>query len=54
MAYLTDGTQERIIDALLAALIEAKGQLSRPPQVLNVVPYSRATAAEIDHSIPVT
>jgi hypothetical protein len=30
-AYLDDGTQQRIIDALLSALIEARGQLRSPP-----------------------
>ena len=54
MTYLTDGTQQRIIDALLAALIEARGQLRRATlNVTNVIPYVRPTTAEIDHSIPI-
>ena len=54
MAYLEDGTQERIIETLLGALVEARGQLRRPLQVTNVVPYVRAAAAEVNDSIPMT
>ncbi|HEY3777611.1 MAG TPA: hypothetical protein VGL35_06095 [Rhizomicrobium sp.] len=43
-SYITDGTQQRIIDALLAALIQARAQLSGAPDVLNVVPYVRTAA----------
>jgi hypothetical protein len=53
MQYISDGTQQRIIAALLAALTEAKGQLRRPLQVLNVVPYVRPTASQVDDGIPV-
>jgi hypothetical protein len=53
MQYISDGTQERIVDALLAALAEAKGQLRRPLQVLNVIPNVRSAASQVDNSIPV-
>ena len=53
MAYLTDGTQQCIIDALLSALIEARGQLRSALQVTNVVPYVRPPAAEVDNGVPV-
>lgn len=45
MTYLKDGTQECIIEALIAALAEARGQLRAVPQVLNVVPYGRSPTA---------
>lgn len=40
MAYLEDGTQERIIDVLLGAVVQARGQLRRPIEVLTVVPIT--------------
>lgn len=46
MDYLKDGTQQRIIDALLAALVEARGQLRRPAlDISNVVADLRAATA---------
>jgi hypothetical protein len=54
MSYLTDGTQESVIDALLVALAEARGQLRRPLQVLNVVPYVRPATGQVDDNIPVS
>lgn len=42
---LKNGTQERIIDALLAALVEARGQLGGSFQIADVVPYRRPPAA---------
>jgi hypothetical protein len=52
-SYLSDGTQQRIIDALLLALVQARFELSGAPEVANVVPYSRLAAAQIDDSVPV-
>jgi hypothetical protein len=54
MAYLTDGTQQRIIDALLLAVAEARGQLRSPFQITNVVPYVRPAPGEVNNGIPVT
>lgn len=51
--YLIDGTQQRIVDALLTALAEARGQLGRAPNVLNIVPDVCATATQIDNRVPV-
>src|SRR3954462_5871345 len=47
------GMQQRIIDALLAALIEARGQLGGSLQIADVVPYGGSTAPKIDHGVPV-
>jgi hypothetical protein len=52
--FVASGTQQRIIDALLAALIQARAQLSGAFDVLNVVPYGRPSAAQIDHCVPVS
>ena len=53
IAHLTDGTQQRIIDALLVALIQARGELGGAPQVTNVVPYVRPPATQVDDRVPV-
>lgn len=50
---LKNGDQQRIIDALLAALVEARGQLGGALQVADVVPYRGVAPAEMDHRIPV-
>ena len=46
-SHLQDGTQERIVEALLQALAEARGQSGCALQVLNVVTNIRAAAAEV-------
>ena len=54
MEYLIDGTQQRIIDALLSALVEARGQLrSVTLGVANVVPYVRPPTSQVDNCVPV-
>lgn len=47
LSYLHDGTQSRIIEALEAALVEARGQLGRRLQVADVIPYVRRAAAKV-------
>lgn len=54
MSYLKDGTQERLIEALIAAIGEARGQLRRPLQVLNVVPNIRLAAGQVDDNVPIS
>jgi len=51
--YLSDSTQQRIIDALLAALIEARGQLGRTLHVADVVSDIRLSPAKVDDGVPV-
>jgi hypothetical protein len=52
--YLKDGVQQQIIDALVAALIEARGQLGRLPlQVVDAVADVGPTAAKVDCHVPV-
>jgi len=53
MDYISDGTQERIIEALVVALAEARGQLRGAFQVSNVVPYVRPATSQVDDSVPV-
>lgn len=53
MSYLKNGTQERIVDALLAALVEARGQLRSSPHITNVVTNIRPATAQVDDGIPV-
>lgn len=47
LKYLRDGTQQRIIDALIAALIEARGQSGGTLQVLNIVSDIGRPAAKV-------
>jgi len=47
LSYLQDGTQEQIIQALEAALVEARGQLGRRLQEADIIPYVRRTAAKV-------
>jgi hypothetical protein len=52
--YLQDGTQQRIIGALVEALSEARGELGgfRALQVVDAIAHSRAATAEIESCIP--
>lgn len=51
--YLSDGTQQKIIDALVRALAEARGQLGRPAlQVVDAVPDVRPAPAEVNNDVP--
>lgn len=53
--YLREGTQQKIIGALIDALVEARGQLSRLPlQVVDAVSNVRSTAAKVDRDVPVS
>ena len=51
--YLSDGTQQRIINALLGALIEARGQLGGSFQNVDAVPYIRLATPKVDSDVPV-
>ncbi|MBI3675946.1 MAG: hypothetical protein HY243_04940 [Proteobacteria bacterium] len=51
-SYLSDGTQQCIIDALLDALIEARGQLGGSLHVLNAV--AKLPLAGINHDVPIS
>lgn len=51
--YLRDGTQQKIIAALVDALAEARGQLGRVPlNVVDAVADIGVTAAEVDCRVP--
>ena len=52
--HLQDGTQQRIIDALLSALVQARCQLGGAFEVANVVPYIRPTATQVDDGVPIS
>ena len=53
--YLRDGTQHKIIVALVDALAEARGQLSGPPlQVVDAVTDVGLAAAKVDGHVPLT
>jgi hypothetical protein len=53
--YLCDGTQRKIIDALVEALAEARGQLGRfSLQVVDVVSDVRLAATKINRDVPVS
>ena len=52
--YLRDGTQQKIIGALVDALAEARGQLGRLPlQVVDTVSNVGAAAAKVDRRVPI-
>jgi hypothetical protein len=52
--YLRDGTQQKIIDALVGALAEARGQLGYVSlQIVDAVTDVRTIAAKIDGCIPI-
>lgn len=53
-SYLNDGAQQRVIDALLAALIEARAQLGCTLHVADVVPYASLPPAKVNHRVPMT
>jgi hypothetical protein len=53
-AYVKSGMQQRIIDALLISLVQARAESGGAFNVPNVVPYVRTTTAQIDDRIPVS
>jgi hypothetical protein len=51
--YLQDGTQQKIIAALIEALGEARGQLGSPSlKIVDAVSEAGAAAAEVDCCVP--
>ena len=52
--YLTDGTQEKIIAALLCALRQAKVELGCPPQDLYRMTDVCRPAAEVNDNVPIS
>ena len=53
-SYLRDGTQQKIIAALVDALAEARGQLGRfTLQEVDAVPDVGAAATKIDRHVPI-
>lgn len=52
--YLNDGTQQGIIDTLVAALVEARGQLGRVSfQVVDAVADVRLATTKVDGRVPI-
>ena len=51
-SYIGNGTQQHIIDALLAALVEARGQLGGALHVLDAV--AKLPRARINNDVPVS
>ena len=51
--YIKSGMQQRIIDALLLSLIQARSELGGAFPVSNIVPYVGSSAAQIDDCVPV-
>jgi hypothetical protein len=52
-SYVTDGTQAKIIAALVAALAEARGQSGGAFQIADVVADIRPAAAEVQRDVPI-
>jgi hypothetical protein len=53
--YLRDGTQQKIVDALVEALAEARGQLGCfSLQIVDAVSNVGATTTEIDRHVPIS
>lgn len=50
--YLHDGTQQKIISALKAAILQAEGELSVSDNTDRMSHRSR-TAAKVEHNIPI-